>query len=191
MYGETGSGKSTKLPQLLYQSKLFNQKKIVITQPRRMATVSLALRVSKEMTDKVGNLVGYSIRFEDCTSKNTIIKYCTEGILLKECYEDFLLSFYGILIIDEAHERTLNTDLLLGLVKKIIEKRNEFRIVITSATIDITKFSLFFNKCPIFLIPGRSFDVKIMYLPKNIVDYIKVMIKTIIKVLIKKKDCIL
>ncbi len=149
--GETGSGKTTQIPQYLIEAGYTNGKmKIGCTQPRRVAAMSVAARVSEEMRVKLGYEVGYSIRFEDCTSERTILKYMTDGMLLREFLNEPDLSSYSVLIIDEAHERTLHTDILFGLVKDIARYRKDLKIIISSATLDADKFSDYFDGAPIF-----------------------------------------
>ncbi|KDR07390.1 putative pre-mRNA-splicing factor ATP-dependent RNA helicase DHX16 isoform X2 [Zootermopsis nevadensis] len=153
--GETGSGKTTQIPQYLYEGGFtHNSKKIGCTQPRRVAAMSVAARVAQEMGVKLGNEVGYSIRFEDCTSERTVIKYMTDGTLHREFLSEPDLQSYSVMIIDEAHERTLHTDILFGLVKDITRFRPDLKLLISSATLDAQKFSDFFDEAPIFRIPG-------------------------------------
>ena len=128
---------------------LFRSGLIGCTQPRRVAAVSVAKRVSEEMETPLGDgLVGYSIRFEDCTSKNCVIKYMTDGMLLREALLDDALSQYCLIMLDEAHERTIHTDVLFGLLKKCCAKRKDLKIIVTSATLDAEKFSSYFFNCP-------------------------------------------
>ena len=148
--GETGSGKTTQLTQYLYEDGYGKYGTIGCTQPRRVAAVSVAKRVSEEMGVQLGSTVGYSIRFEDCTSKETIIKYMTDGVLLRESLNDDELEMYSSIIMDEAHERSLNTDVLFGILKKVAQKRRDIKIIITSATMNAEKFSAFFGGAPIF-----------------------------------------
>jgi len=143
--GETGSGKTTQIPQFLHEAGLTKDgKKIGCTQPRRVAAMSVAARVADEMGVKLGNQVGYSIRFEDCTSEKTVIKYMTDGMLLREFLGEPDLMSYSVMIIDEAHERTLHTDILFGLIKDIARFRPDLKLLISSATLDAEKFSEFF-----------------------------------------------
>jgi HrpA-like RNA helicase len=131
------------VPQFLYAAGYKGM--IAITQPRRVAAISLAKRVSEEMNSPLGQLVGYSIRFEECSSPKTRIKYMTDGMLLRELLNDKLLRKYSVVILDEAHERTLRTDVLFGMMKLILEQRN-LKLIIMSATLESQKFSTFFNK---------------------------------------------
>jgi len=160
--GETGSGKSTQMPQYLLESGLINGR-IAVTQPRRVAAVSVAARVADEVGCRVGELVGYAIRFEDITSPMTIIKYMTDGLLVMECLKDPLLAAYDCVILDEAHERTLHSDVLLGILKKAIHHRPDLKVIITSATLDIKKFAEYFD-APMVKMPGKVFPVTTKYL---------------------------
>jgi ATP-dependent RNA helicase DHX8/PRP22 len=136
---------------------------IGVTQPRRVAAITVAHRVCDERHSLVGDTVGYSVRFDDQTSSKTRIKYMTDGILLRECLADPKLSKYKIIMLDEAHERSINTDILFGLVKLACSQRSELRVIVTSATLDVDKFSKYFNSCPVIRIPGRIFPVDIYH----------------------------
>lgn len=120
------------------------------TQPRRVAAMSVAKRVSEEMEVELGKEVGYSIRFEDVTSHSTKIKYMTDGILLRESLREADLDMYSVVIMDEAHERSLNTDVLFGLLREVVSRRNDLKLIVTSATMDAEKFSVFFGNVPVF-----------------------------------------
>jgi len=147
--GETGSGKTTQIPQYLL-ADLSSGKKIACTQPRRVAAISVATRVASEMGVVLGQEVGYSIRFEECYGDKTILKYMTDGMLLREFLNDPMLPDYSVLMVDEAHERTMNTEILLGLLKDLLRERSEdLRLIISSATMDAAQFSRFFNDAPI------------------------------------------
>jgi pre-mRNA-splicing factor ATP-dependent RNA helicase DHX38/PRP16 len=147
------------------------------TQPRRVAAVSVAKRVSEEMDCELGKLVGYSIRFEDQTSKETKIKYMTDGVLLRESLLDSELNQYSAIVMDEAHERSLNTDVLFGILRKVAQKRRDIKLIITSATMNAERFSDFFGMVPIFMIPGRTFHVQ-QYFAKMIQeDYVDAAVK--------------
>ncbi|XP_015907708.1 pre-mRNA-splicing factor ATP-dependent RNA helicase DHX16 [Parasteatoda tepidariorum] len=181
--GETGSGKTTQIPQYLHEAGYTNDKKKVgCTQPRRVAAMSVAARVSEELSVKLGNEVGYSIRFEDCTSERTIIKYMTDGMLLREFLSEPDLASYSVIIVDEAHERTLHTDILFGLVKDIARFRPDLKLLISSATLDAEKFSQFFDDAPIFRIPGRRFPVDIFYTKAPESDYIEACVVTVLQI---------
>jgi pre-mRNA-splicing factor ATP-dependent RNA helicase DHX16 len=181
--GETGSGKTTQLPQFLHEAGYTKGgQKIGCTQPRRVAAMSVAARVAEEMGVRLGKEVGYSIRFEDCTSDKTVIKYMTDGMLLREFMTEPDLAGYNAMIIDEAHERTLSTDILLGLVKDIARFRPDFRLLISSATINAEKFSEHFDGAPIFNIPGRMYPVDIHYTPQPEANYLHAAITTVFQI---------
>jgi len=181
--GETGSGKTTQIPQYLADAGFTNDgMKIGCTQPRRVAAMSVAARVAEEMGCKLGNQVGYSIRFEDCTSERTVVKYMTDGMLLREFLSEPDLKSYSVMIIDEAHERTLHTDILFGLIKDIARFRPDLKLLISSATLDAEKFSEFFDSAPIFRIPGRRFPVHIYYTKAPEADYIDAVVVTVLQI---------
>ncbi|XP_070509212.1 pre-mRNA-splicing factor ATP-dependent RNA helicase DHX16 [Chironomus tepperi] len=181
--GETGSGKTTQVPQYLYEAGFTKDgKKIGCTQPRRVAAMSVAARVAEEMKVKLGNEVGYSIRFEDCTSERTVLKYMTDGTLHREFLSEPDLGSYSVMIIDEAHERTLHTDILFGLVKDISRFRSDLKLLISSATLDAEKFSSFFDDAPIFRIPGRRYPVDIFYTKAPEADYIDACVVSILQI---------
>ncbi len=182
LQGETGSGKTTQVPQFLLESNFLLRKKgIGITQPRRVAAMSVARRVSEELDVILGEEVGYSIRFEDCFSNKTLIKYMTDGMLLREAILDPLLNNYSIVILDEAHERTIATDILFGLMKEILPKRKDLKLVVMSATMDTKKFQDYFN-APILDVPGRMFPVEILYSKEPEDDYFEAVINTAIQI---------
>ncbi|XP_031258562.1 pre-mRNA-splicing factor ATP-dependent RNA helicase DEAH1 isoform X3 [Pistacia vera] len=180
--GETGSGKTTQIPQYLHEAGYTKQGKVGCTQPRRVAAMSVAARVSQEMGVKLGHEVGYSIRFEDCTSEKTILKYMTDGMLLREILSEPNLESYSVLMVDEAHERTLSTDILFGLLKDLIKFRSDLKLLISSATLDAEKFSDYFGSAPIFKIPGRRYPVEIHYTKAPEADYIDAAIVTVLQV---------
>ncbi|SJX65252.1 probable PRP2-RNA-dependent ATPase of DEAH box family [Sporisorium reilianum f. sp. reilianum] len=181
--GETGSGKTTQLPQFLHEAGYTkNGKKVGCTQPRRVAAMSVAARVAEEMGVRLGRECGYSIRFEDCTSDDTVIKYMTDGMLLREFLTEPDLNSYSALIIDEAHERTLSTDVLFGLVKDIARFRPDLKLLISSATLDAEKFSEFFDDAPIFNVPGRRYPVDIHYTPQPEANYLHAAITTVFQI---------
>ena len=163
--GETGSGKSTQLPKLCLQAGRGIYGVIGHTQPRRVAARSIANRLSSEMQCELGEQVGYKVRFSDQTSPNSLIKVMTDGILLAETRSDRHLSRYDTIIIDEAHERSLNIDFLLGILKRLLKQRPDLKLIITSATIDTSAFSKFFSDAPIFKVSGRGYPVEIIYQP--------------------------
>ncbi|CAG9839038.1 unnamed protein product [Diabrotica balteata] len=181
--GETGSGKTTQIPQYLYEAGFTEDgKKIGCTQPRRVAAMSVAARVAQEMGVKLGNEVGYAIRFEDCTSERTVIKYMTDGTLHREFLSEPDLASYSVMIIDEAHERTLHTDILFGLVKDIARFRPDLKLLISSATLDVTKFSEFFDDAPVYQIPGRRFPVDIYYTKAPEADYVDACVVSVLQI---------
>ncbi|RKF72286.1 Pre-mRNA-splicing factor ATP-dependent RNA helicase-like protein cdc28 [Golovinomyces cichoracearum] len=181
--GETGSGKTTQLPQYLHEAGYTkNGLKIGCTQPRRVAAMSVAARVADEMGVKVGNEVGYSIRFEDSTSDKTLLKYMTDGMLLREFMTEPDLGGYSALMIDEAHERTVHTDILLALVKDLARERPEMKLLISSATMNASKFAEYFDDAPIFNIPGRRYPVDIHYTPQPEANYLAAAITTVFQI---------
>jgi len=181
--GETGSGKTTQLTQYLYESGYAKYGIIGCTQPRRVAAVCVAKRVSEEMGTELGDIVGYTIRFEEfINEERTKIKYMTEGILLRESLTDNELNMYSVIIMDEAHERSLCTDVLFGILKKIIAKRRDLKLIITSATMNSKKFSTFFGGAPIYQIPGRTFQVTYQYAKSTPEDYVDAAVKKAIEV---------
>ncbi|KAI0875680.1 P-loop containing nucleoside triphosphate hydrolase protein [Hypoxylon argillaceum] len=183
LVGETGSGKTTQLPQYLHEAGYTKDGlKVGCTQPRRVAAMSVAARVAEEMGVKVGNEVGYSIRFEDNTSDKTILKYMTDGMLLREFMTEPDLAGYSALMIDEAHERTVHTDILLALVKDLARERPDLKLLISSATMNAEKFATYFDDAPIFNIPGRRYPVDIYYTPAPEANYLTAAITTIFQI---------
>ncbi len=162
--GDTGSGKTTQLPKMCLEALPENELLIGCTQPRRIAASTVATRVAEELGE-AGDTVGYKIRFHDYTTPSTKIKFMTDGVLLAETRQDRLLSRYGVIIIDEAHERSLNIDFLLGYIKQLLRRRNDLKVIITSATIDTEAFSKHFNDAPIITVSGRTFPVTVRYTP--------------------------
>jgi ATP-dependent RNA helicase DHX8/PRP22 len=180
--GETGSGKTTQLTQYLAEAGFANDGIIGCTQPRRVAAKSVADRVSKEVGCKLGEEVGYTIRFEDCTSPATKIKYMTDGMLQREILLDPDIKRYSCIMLDEAHERTISTDVLFALLKKALKRRPDLKVIVTSATLDADKFSAYFNECPIFTIPGRTFPVEILYSKEPESDYLDTALVTVMQI---------
>ncbi|MDE0952353.1 MAG: ATP-dependent RNA helicase HrpA [Halioglobus sp.] len=162
--GETGSGKTTQLPKICLEMGRGSEQLIGHTQPRRLAARTVAGRIAQELGTELGDLVGYQVRFTDRVSANTAIKLMTDGILLAEMQRDPMLRRYDTLIIDEAHERSLNIDFLLGYLKRILPKRPDLKLIVTSATIDVDGFSKHFNDAPIIEVSGRSYPVETHYL---------------------------
>lgn len=144
--------------------------------------MSVAARVSEEVGCKLGHEVGYSIRFEDCSSEKTVIKYMTDGMLLREFLGEPDLKSYSCLMIDEAHERTLHTDILFGLVKDIARFRKNLKLIISSATLDAQKFSEYFDNAPIFKVPGRRYPVDLFYTKQPEADYVEASVITILQI---------
>ncbi|BAW80683.1 ATP-dependent helicase HrpA [Candidatus Nitrosoglobus terrae] len=163
--GETGSGKTTQLPKICLELGRGITGLIGHTQPRRIAARSVATQIARELNSDLGQIVGYKVRFHDRISPNTYIKLMTDGILLAETQGDRFLTQYDTLIIDEAHERSLNIDFLLGYLKQLLPKRSDLKVIITSATIDTERFSKHFNQAPILEISGRTYPVEIRYRP--------------------------
>jgi len=180
--GETGSGKTTQLTQYLAEAGYTTKGKIGCTQPRRAAAVSVAKRVAEEFGCRLGEEVGFAIRFEDCTGADTVIKYMTDGMLLREMLVDENLSRYSVIMLDEAHERTVYTDVLFGLLKLLLKRRPELRLIVTSATLDADKFSGYFFNCNIFTIPGRTFPVEILYAKQPESDYLDSSLLTVLQI---------
>ncbi|XP_028174839.1 pre-mRNA-splicing factor ATP-dependent RNA helicase PRP16 [Ostrinia furnacalis] len=180
--GETGSGKTTQLTQYLHEEGYSRMGMIGCTQPRRVAAMSVAKRVSDEMNTKLGDEVGYAIRFEDCTSPNTVIKYMTDGILLREGLREPDLDNYCAIIMDEAHERSLSTDMLFGLLREVVARRSDLKLIVTSATMDSSKFSAFFGNVPTFTIPGRTFPVETFFAKNVCEDYVDGAVKQALQI---------
>lgn len=189
--GQTGSGKSTQIPQYLHEAGwTAGNRMVCCTQPRRVAATSLAGRVADEMRVEVGMDVGYCIRFDDCTDPNrTRIKFLTDGMLLRETMLDPLLSQYSVIMLDEAHERSLYTDILLGIVKKIQKKRKDLRLIVSSATLDAQAFKDFFetnasrfnhkDTATIISVEGRQYPVSVQYSTRPVRDYMQACVETV------------
>jgi HrpA-like RNA helicase len=163
----TGSGKTTQLPIILYEAGYTERGISGVTQPRRIATLSESDFIARQLGTSVPGLVGYKMRFEDKTTPATQIKIMTDGILLQEIKGDDTLSAYSVLIVDEAHERSLNIDFILGLLKRVLELRPNFKVIISSATINAEVFSSYFNDCPIVRIDTPMYPVTIIYDPPD------------------------
>ncbi|XP_022638947.1 probable pre-mRNA-splicing factor ATP-dependent RNA helicase DEAH4 isoform X3 [Vigna radiata var. radiata] len=184
--GETGSGKSTQLSQMLHRR---GYGKIAVTQPRRVAAVSVARRVAQELGVQLGEEVGYAIRFEDRTSHSTRIKYLTDGVLLRESLANPELREYSVIILDEAHERSLNTDILMGLMKRLVKVRSsDLKVLITSATLDGDKVSKFFADCPVLNIPGKLYPVEVLYSSERPSSYLESSLKTALDIHIHQPE---
>ncbi|KAF8936644.1 DEAH-box RNA helicase prp16 [Dissophora ornata] len=180
--GETGSGKTTQLTQFLHEDGYSTFGMIGCTQPRRVAAMSVARRVAEEVGCELGTTVGYAIRFEDVTSKDTVIKYMTDGVLLRESIREGELDHYSVIIMDEAHERSLNTDVLMGLMKKILARRRDLKLIVTSATMNADKFSSFYGNAATFTIPGRTFPVDVMFSKVPCEDYVDSAVKQVLAI---------
>ena len=187
--GETGSGKTTQIPQYLYESGYCNnKKKICITQPRRVAAMSVATRVAFEMNVKCGHEVGYAIRFEENVTLTTKIIYMTDGIFLRYLLSDNQMSDFSVIIIDEAHERSIYTDVIFGIIKQLIQKRKDLRVIISSATLSTTKFQNYFFEAPVIQVPGRRYPVDIYYTKSPEPDYIEAAVITALQIHISQAD---
>ncbi|EKM51224.1 uncharacterized protein PHACADRAFT_177891 [Phanerochaete carnosa HHB-10118-sp] len=190
MVGETGSGKTTQIPQFVCYSDLphVKGKMVACTQPRRVAAMSVAKRVADEMDVPLGKQVGYSIRFEDMTERGTtFLKYMTDGMLLREAMNDPDLLRYSTIILDEAHERTLATDILMGLLKALAKRRSDLKIIVMSATLDALKFQKYFSlipgePAPLFKVPGRTHPVEVFYTQEPEPDYVEAAIRTVLMI---------
>ncbi|XP_055513770.1 LOW QUALITY PROTEIN: ATP-dependent RNA helicase DHX33-like [Leucoraja erinacea] len=185
--GETGSGKTTQIPQYLYEACIGGHGVIAITQPRRVAAISLAARVSEEKKTELGTLIGYTVRFEDLTSHKSKIKFLTDGMLLREAMVDSLLCRYSVVILDEAHERTVQTDVLFGIVKSAQRKRKELnktplKVIIMSATMDVDLFSQYFNRAPVLYLEGRQHSIQIFYTKEPQNDYLHASLVSIFQI---------
>ncbi len=163
--GETGSGKTTQLPKICYAMGRGTQARIGCTQPRRIAASSVAARVAQELDSALGDVVGYQVRFTDKIKPTSSVKFMTDGILLAEIQSDPLLRAYDTLIIDEAHERSLNIDFLLGYLRRLLPRRRDLRVIISSATLEIDRFAAFFGGAPVVSVSGRTFPVDVIYRP--------------------------
>ncbi|KAG8348737.1 DEAD DEAH box helicase Helicase conserved C terminal domain [Trypanosoma vivax] len=195
LVGETGSGKTTQLLQYLYEENYHSldtvasenaqdaeanlcgtvaqEKRLICTQPRRIAAISVAERVSQEMNTRCGSIVGYKVRFDDRSGPLTRVLFVTDGMMLKEFVSDPDLNSVAAIMVDEAHERSLNTDVLLGLLKDAIRRNRQLKVIVASATINAEKFSAFFNGAPIFTVKGRTFPVGVSYITEPVPDYVK------------------
>jgi len=193
--GETGSGKTTQLTQYLMEEGYCDHGIVGCSQPRRVAAMSVAKRVSEEVVaglreqgkvlsevDKLGGRVGYAIRFEDQTTDETVIKYMTDGVLLRESLRDPDLNKYSAIVMDEAHERSLNTDVLFGVLRKVVSRRSDLKLIVTSATLSADVFSAFFGGAPVFRIPGRTFPVETYFAKSVQEDYVMAAVKQALQI---------
>ncbi|KAK3242293.1 hypothetical protein CYMTET_48013 [Cymbomonas tetramitiformis] len=183
LVGETGSGKTTQIPQFVVEGGLCQGRKLVAcTQPRRVAAMSVSKRVADEMDVTLGEEVGYTIRFEDQSGPKTVLKYLTDGMLLREAMTDPLLERYGVVVIDEAHERTVATDVLFGLLKEVLKNRPSLKAVVMSATLEAEKFQGYFIDAPLMKVPGRLHPVEIFYTQEPERDYLEASIRTVVQI---------
>lgn len=193
--GETGSGKTTQLTQYLMEEGYCDFGLVGCTQPRRVAAMSVAKRVSDEVMaaakeqdafdaekHKLGGTVGYAIRFEDCTSQHTQIKYMTDGVLLRESLNDPDLNKYSAIVMDEAHERSLNTDVLFGILRKVVARRSDIKLIVTSATLSAEAFRDYFGGAPVYRIPGRTFPVETYFAKSVQEDYVMAAVKQALQI---------
>ena len=185
--GETGSGKSTQIPQFLYRYGWTGGsnpiKRVGITQPRVISAVSLASRVAGELNCQIGSSVGFTVRFDDHTDANeTHIKYMTEGILIRELMSEPLLDSYSVIMVDEVHERSVNTDILLALLKRILERRPDLKLILSSATIDPATLAKFFSTNAVLSVQGKSYPIQIHHMKEPVADYVKASIDTVIRI---------
>jgi len=188
--GATGSGKTTQLPQFCVAAGFGGggpggdgrARLVACTQPRRVAAMSVAARVAEEMDVELGEEVGYSIRFEERSGPRTALKFLTDGMLLREAMADPLLDRYAVIVIDEAHERTVATDVLLGLLKGVLARRAALKLVVMSATLDAEKFGAYFDGAPLVRIPGRAFPVEVFFTPAPERDYLEAAVRTVVQI---------
>lgn len=185
--GETGSGKTTQIPQFILEAGLAKQGKrcIACTQPRRVAATSIAARVADEMDVELGKEVGYTIRFEDVSDPaTTVLKFVTDGMLLREAMSDPLLSRYCAIVLDEIHERTLSTDIICGLLMEVLPKRQkgseagQLKVIVMSATLDAAKIQEYFHNAPLMKVPGRTHPVEVFYTAKPEANYVEAAVRT-------------
>jgi ATP-dependent RNA helicase DHX8/PRP22 len=182
LVGETGSGKTTQIPQYLVEHGYADHGIVACTQPRRVAAETLAMRVAEEYGCRLGEEVGYTVRFRDVTSSLTKIKYMTDGMLLREALLDDSFQRYSVIILDEAHERSINTDLLFAIVRQALRKHEGLKVMITSATLDTDKFCAYFGAEEPFRIEGRTFPVETYYLTDPTNDYVRAALQTVMMI---------
>ncbi|OQR94373.1 DEAD/DEAH box RNA helicase [Achlya hypogyna] len=190
--GETGSGKTTQIPQYIFESKMTAPtKRIAVTQPRRVAAITVAQRVAEEMGSVIGTgPVGYCVRFDDTTTPNTKLKFMTDGMLVREALLSPSLDAYSVIVLDEAHERSLQTDILFGVVKRALAVRKDLRVVVMSATLDVGLFESFFKESApaVLRIPGRMHPVEIFYTAKALPDYLDAVLVTTLQIHLDNPD---
>ncbi len=191
MESPTGSGKTTQIPLILHEAGYTSKGMVGVTQPRRIAAVSVSEFIARQIHTTIPNIVGYTMRFEDKTDDETVIKVMTDGILLQELKSDRLLSRYSVLMVDEAHERSLNIDFILGMLKGILAARPEFRVIVSSATINVEVFSEYFDGCPVVSIDAPMFPVEVKYTPPEIEgdpESLMLRIGDIVRAIMQKKE---
>ncbi|KAG5464119.1 hypothetical protein LSCM1_00299 [Leishmania martiniquensis] len=186
LVGETGSGKTTQIPQYLAEHGYADRGMIACTQPRRVAAETLAMRVAEEYGCRLGEEVGYTVRFRDVTSSLTKIKYMTDGMLLREALLDDSFQRYSVIILDEAHERSISTDLLFAIVRQALRKHERLKVMITSATLETEKFCAYFGASEPFRIEGRTFSVETYYLTDPTSDYVRTALQTVMMIHLKE-----
>src|SRR3989338_3639312 len=179
--GETGSGKSTQVPQYILDDAAFSRARVIVTQPRRVAAVTLAQRVASERNGKVGDEIGYTVRFEDVSSHDTRVRYMTDGMVLRELMVDNALGGTKVVLLDEAHERTVNTDVLMALLRRKAANK-ELRLVVMSATLDADRFSMYFSRAPVLYVAGRQFSVDVFFTVETPADILETALATILQV---------
>ncbi|GLD91542.1 hypothetical protein PINS_up000075 [Pythium insidiosum] len=189
LVGETGSGKTTQIPQYILEEH--DSARIAITQPRRVAAIAVAQRVCQEVNrDALGGTVGYSVRFDDMSSRDTKLRFMTDGMLMREAMLSPSLDRYSVIVLDEAHERTLQTDILFGVVKQALRKRSDLKVVVMSATLDVALFQKFFadSNPAVLQIPGRQFNVDVFYTAKSQPDYLDAALVTVLQIHLDERE---
>ncbi|TDH65178.1 hypothetical protein CCR75_005900 [Bremia lactucae] len=189
LVGETGSGKTTQIPQYVWENDRTSVR-IAITQPRRVAAITVAQRVCEEINrGPLGDIVGYCVRFDDTTTKKTQLKFMTDGMLVREALLSPTLERYSVVVLDEAHERTLQTDILFGIVKRAMRTRKDLKVVVMSATLDVTLFQTFFEdfRPAIMQIPGRMYQVDVFYTAKTQSDYLDAALVAVLQIHLEEK----
>ncbi|KAG5468679.1 hypothetical protein CUR178_01514 [Leishmania enriettii] len=179
LVGETGSGKTTQVPHFLAEMQGAFTRVVACTQPRRIAAISVATRVAEEMDVHLGAHAGYHVRFDSRQCDATRVLYMTDGMLLREAFTDPDLNKYSVVVVDEAHERTIDTDVVLGLLKQLLKRRPCFRLVVMSATLDVAKIQSYFPGAPLVHISGRMYDVDVFYMPRPVHDYVEATVSCV------------
>ncbi|AIN97688.1 ATP-dependent RNA helicase-like protein [Leishmania panamensis] len=179
LVGETGSGKTTQVPHFLAELQGTCTGVVACTQPRRIAAISVATRVAEEMDVQLGAHVGYHVRFDSRKCNATRVLYMTDGMLLREAFTDPDLTNYSVVVVDEAHERTIDTDVVLGLLKQLLTRRPSFRLVVMSATLDVAKIQSYFPCAPLVHVSGRMYNVDVFYMPEPVRDYVEATVSCV------------